>query len=100
MVNKPVLASKDFDGLPMSAEFHRDTGRLRILERGVVLAEHRWDVRPLRPDIERERQARGPLLRRDPDPLAEGDEVRTQVGADVMAVPGDDRGDPIRGLGG
>jgi hypothetical protein len=46
MLNKPVLASKFFDGLPMSAEFHRDTGRLRILEGESVLAEwfppHSW----------------------------------------------------------
>jgi hypothetical protein len=46
MINKPVLASKHVDGMPMSAEFHRDTGRLRILDGGVVLAEwfppHSW----------------------------------------------------------
>jgi hypothetical protein len=46
MLNKPVLASKSFDGLPMSAEFLRDTGRLRIREGEVVLAEwfppHSW----------------------------------------------------------
>jgi len=46
MLNKPIQASKQIDGMSMSAEFHRDTGRLRILDAGVVIAEwfppHSW----------------------------------------------------------
>ncbi|WP_241202371.1 MULTISPECIES: hypothetical protein [unclassified Caballeronia] len=46
MLNKPIRASKHIDGMSMSAEFHRDTGRLRILDAGVVIAEwfppHSW----------------------------------------------------------
>jgi hypothetical protein len=39
MLNKPIHASRRIDGMSMSAEFHRDTGRLRILDGGVVIAE-------------------------------------------------------------
>ena len=46
MLSKPVRASRQIDGMSMSAEFNRDTGRLRIVEEGVVVAEwfppHSW----------------------------------------------------------
>jgi hypothetical protein len=46
MLSKPVRASTQIDGISMSAEFHRDTGRLRIIDEGVVIAEwfppHSW----------------------------------------------------------
>lgn len=46
MLNKPIRTSKRIAGMSMSAEFHRDTGRLRILEGSVVIAEwfppHSW----------------------------------------------------------
>jgi hypothetical protein len=46
MLNKPVVARKRFNGTSMSAEFHRDTGRLRILRDRTVVAEwfppHSW----------------------------------------------------------
>lgn len=46
MFNKPIQTSKRIAGMAMSAEFHRDTGRLRILEDSVVIAEwfppHSW----------------------------------------------------------
>jgi hypothetical protein len=46
MLSKPVRASRQIDGMAMSAEFNRDTGRLRIIDEGVVIAEwfppHSW----------------------------------------------------------
>jgi hypothetical protein len=46
MLNKPIRASTSNDGMSMSAEFHRDTGRLRIFDGAVVIAEwfppHSW----------------------------------------------------------
>jgi hypothetical protein len=46
MLSKPVRASKRIDGMLMSAEFHRDTGRLRIFDGAVAIAEwfppHSW----------------------------------------------------------
>jgi hypothetical protein len=46
MLSRPVRASRHIDGVSMSAEFHRDTGRLRIIDEGVVIAEwfppHSW----------------------------------------------------------
>ncbi len=46
MLSKPVRASRQIDGMSMSAEFNRDTGRLRILDGGTVIAEwfppHSW----------------------------------------------------------
>ncbi|SAL21645.1 hypothetical protein AWB64_01606 [Caballeronia sordidicola] len=39
MLSKPVRASRQIDGMSMSAEFNRDTGRLRILDGGTVIAE-------------------------------------------------------------
>jgi hypothetical protein len=46
MLNKLIHTSKRIDGMSMSAEFHRDTGRLRIFEGSVIIAEwfppHSW----------------------------------------------------------
>lgn len=46
MLSKPVRAIRQIDGMAMSAEFNRDTGRLRIADEGVVIAEwfppHSW----------------------------------------------------------
>ena len=48
MLSRPVRTSRDIDGVSMSAEFHRDTGRLRIIGEGGVIAEwfppHSWFV--------------------------------------------------------
>jgi hypothetical protein len=46
MKAKPVMASVQARGRTMSAEFHPDTGRLRILDGGALVAEmfppHSW----------------------------------------------------------
>jgi hypothetical protein len=39
MLNEPIHASKQFDGIEMRAEFHHDTGRLRIFEDAAIRAE-------------------------------------------------------------
>ena len=48
MLSKPIIASKRIDGTSLSAEFCRDTARLRILNDGVVVAEwfapHSWSA--------------------------------------------------------
>jgi hypothetical protein len=46
MLGVTIYVSKSFDGVVLRAEFHRDTGRLRIFEREVVVVErcppHSW----------------------------------------------------------
>jgi hypothetical protein len=39
MLNEPISASKQFDGITMRAEFHLDSGRLRIFEETAIRAE-------------------------------------------------------------
>jgi hypothetical protein len=39
MLNEPISASKQFGGITMRAEFHRDSGRLRIFENTAIRAE-------------------------------------------------------------
>ena len=39
MLNEPISASKQFDGIEMRAEFHHDSARLRILEGTAIRAE-------------------------------------------------------------
>ena len=39
MLNEPISASKQFDGITMRAEFHLDSGRLRIFEETALRAE-------------------------------------------------------------
>jgi hypothetical protein len=39
MLNEPISASKQFDGTTMRAEFHLDSGRLRIFEETAIRAE-------------------------------------------------------------
>jgi hypothetical protein len=39
MLNEPISASKQFDGITMRAEFHLDSGRLRIFENTAIRAE-------------------------------------------------------------
>jgi hypothetical protein len=68
MLNRPIFADKCVDGMSMSAEFQRDTGRLRIVNNGTVVAEwfpphswfaiasvagySTWGTRPNRRDLE------------------------------------------------
>ena len=39
MLNEPISASKQFDGITMRAEFQLDSGRLRIFEETAIRAE-------------------------------------------------------------
>ena len=39
MLNEPTSVSKQFDGATMRAEFHHDSGRLRIFENTAIRAE-------------------------------------------------------------
>jgi len=39
MLNEPISASKQFDGITMRAEFHHDSGCLRIFEGTAIRAE-------------------------------------------------------------
>jgi hypothetical protein len=39
MLNEPISASKQFDGITMRVEFHLASGRLRIFEETAIRAE-------------------------------------------------------------
>ena len=39
MLNEPISASKQFNGITMRAEFHLDSGRLRIFQDTAIRAE-------------------------------------------------------------
>ena len=39
MLNEPISASKQFDGITMRAEFHLDRGRLRTFQDTAIRAE-------------------------------------------------------------